>query len=177
MARCLLAFGLVILVLAVSASRVHAMSCSEAVTTLMPCVPFVVGSDPRPTASCCLGVKTVNDQATTKEDRRALCECLKKAGPALGAKPEKAKQLPGLCGIKVPVPIDPNIDCNNNCAVSEDNHLASTFLNALRSSDRTGHGSVKADKAGLQSAYSIRFPFGPDADCTKPNFSLYLLGY
>ncbi|GAY35304.1 AAI domain-containing protein [Citrus sinensis] len=112
MARCLLAFGLVILVLAVSASRVHAMSCSEAVTTLMPCVPFVVGSDPRPTASCCLGVKTVNDQATTKEDRRALCECLKKAGPALGAKPEKAKQLPGLCGIKVPVPIDPNIDCN-----------------------------------------------------------------
>lgn len=65
----------------------------------------------------------------------------------------------------------------SNCAVSEDNHLASTFLNALRSSDRKGHGGVKADKAGLQSAYSIRFPFGPDADRTKPNFSLYLLGY
>lgn len=137
MARCLLAFGLVILVVAGSASRVHAMSCSQAVTTLMPCLPFAVGSDPKPTAPCCLGVKTVNDQATTKEDRRALCECFKKAAPALGVKPEKVKQLPDLCGIKVPVPIDPNIDCNKYSFFDRSLSLTYCFSHDCKQSDLT----------------------------------------
>lgn len=94
------------------ANRVHAMSCQEAIVKLAPCQPFLIWGEAKPTEPCCLSVKTVNDQAKTKEDRKALCECFKQAGPVMGVKPEKAKQLPDLCGIQVPVPIDPNVDCS-----------------------------------------------------------------
>ncbi|KAF5728887.1 non-specific lipid-transfer protein-like [Tripterygium wilfordii] len=50
--------------------------------------------------------------AATKKMRQQLCTCFKNASKSFGVLPEKAKQVPQLCNVNVPVPIDPNIDCS-----------------------------------------------------------------
>ncbi|KAK6265054.1 Bifunctional inhibitor/plant lipid transfer protein/seed storage helical domain - like 10 [Theobroma cacao] len=101
--------GLVVLVS--TASSVHGMTCQQALTELIPCRPFLIAVAPSPTAPCCTGVSDVKAAASTTEARRDLCECFEKNAPAYGVKPEKAKLLPGLCGVTVPVPIDPSVNC------------------------------------------------------------------
>ncbi|KAL5840321.1 hypothetical protein ACOSQ4_012929 [Xanthoceras sorbifolium] len=49
--------------------------------------------------------------ASNPADRREICECFKKAAPAMGVDPAKAEALPGLCGVQLPFPIKPDIDC------------------------------------------------------------------
>jgi hypothetical protein len=108
-----LAFGLMFLVLNASGRPSDDITCKDAVTALLPCQSFLVGSGPTtPTAACCVGAQNVLKQAATSEVRKALCECFKKAGKEMGVKPERAKQIPDLCKIDVPVPIDPNVDCS-----------------------------------------------------------------
>ncbi|EEF37792.1 Nonspecific lipid-transfer protein precursor, putative [Ricinus communis] len=108
---------LLVLLMMSNAMSVHGISCTEAVAAMNPCLPFLIGAQASPVAPCCLAVQNVNQEASTKEIRRELCDCFKKAGPALGVKPDKAKQLPDLCHVQVPVPIDPTIDCSK---VTED---------------------------------------------------------
>ncbi|GLU15225.1 hypothetical protein SLE2022_317340 [Rubroshorea leprosula] len=92
---------------------VHAtISCPEAIITLTPRVPFLTGVSPSPSAFCCEGVSKLNDEASTTQDRRELCNCLKGVAPSFGVNPEIAKELAPKCRVKTPVPIDPNIDCN-----------------------------------------------------------------
>ncbi|XVF27971.1 hypothetical protein REPUB_Repub14bG0155300 [Reevesia pubescens] len=104
-------FGLVALV-ATADYSVQALTCQQAITTLLPCQPFLTGVAPAPIDPCCFAVVNVNAEATTTQARRDLCQCFKKAAPAFGVKPDKAKQLPQLCGVTVPVPIDPSVNCN-----------------------------------------------------------------
>lgn len=95
------------------AGGVHgSITCEDALAALQPCRPFLTSAEPKPPTSCCGGVATVTQRAASVEDRKAVCECFKKAGPALGVKQEKAKVLPQICGVKVGVPIDPNTDCS-----------------------------------------------------------------
>ncbi|XVE72154.1 hypothetical protein DITRI_Ditri11bG0016200 [Diplodiscus trichospermus] len=103
--------GLVMILVAKSES-VDAITCQEAITTLLPCQPFLTDAAPAPIAPCCVAVANVNAAATTTSVRRELCHCFEKAAPAFGVKPEKAKQLPQLCGVTVSVPLDPSIDCD-----------------------------------------------------------------
>ncbi|XP_062161005.1 non-specific lipid-transfer protein-like [Alnus glutinosa] len=108
-----LAFGLMFLVLNASGRPSDDISCKDAVTALLPCQSFLVGSaPPPPTAACCVGAQNVLKQAATSEVRKALCECFKKVGKEMGVKPERAKQIPNLCKFNVPVPIDLNVDCS-----------------------------------------------------------------
>ncbi|XP_021294985.1 non-specific lipid-transfer protein 1-like [Herrania umbratica] len=101
--------GLVVLVS--TASSVHGMTCQQALTELSPCGPFLRDMAPSPAAPCCTAVSDVNAAASTTQARRDLCECFEKNASAYGVKPEKAKLLPGLCGVTVPVPIDPTVNC------------------------------------------------------------------
>ncbi|KAE8684671.1 putative Nonspecific lipid-transfer protein [Hibiscus syriacus] len=101
-----------IMILAVKSKSVDAMSCEDALTALMPCRPFLTTGVDSPDPPCCQAVATVTASATTTLARRELCRCFEKAGPALGVIPDKAKQLPQKCGISVPVPIDPTINCD-----------------------------------------------------------------
>ncbi|XVF27970.1 hypothetical protein REPUB_Repub14bG0155200 [Reevesia pubescens] len=100
-----------LLVLVSTANSVHAMTCQQAIEALIPCSPFLTGPAPSPTLACCSAVANVNAAANTTQMRRKLCECFEKKGPVYGVKPEKAKQLPGLCVVPVPVPIDPSVNC------------------------------------------------------------------
>ena len=109
-----LAFGLMILVLNASASPSNDITCQAAITDLMPCQPFLVGSGPAtPSFTCCEGAQNILNQATTTATRRALCECFKNAAKAFGINPDRSKKLPQLCKINVPVPLDPNVDCQS----------------------------------------------------------------
>ncbi|KAF5728886.1 hypothetical protein HS088_TW21G01040 [Tripterygium wilfordii] len=107
MARSILVIGLVFLV--VSA---NALDCNQAVLSLSPCLSFVIGFAPTPAAQCCAAVANLNSQAITKELRQELCNCLKNAFKDYGSYVAKAKQIPELCHISIPVPIDPNVDCS-----------------------------------------------------------------
>ncbi|GAV61226.1 LTP_2 domain-containing protein [Cephalotus follicularis] len=106
-------FGLVV-ILIVSANIVHAITCPEAITTLMPCLSFLVGYGPAaPAAACCQGVQAVKDKATTTQVRRDLCDCFKNAVKSFGIKTDRAKSLPQLCRVSTPVPIDPSVQCGS----------------------------------------------------------------
>ncbi|WCJ18126.1 hypothetical protein M5689_000502 [Euphorbia peplus] len=105
-----LGFGLILL--GTSVSNVSAISCQEALATLNPCLSFLVGTNPMSSPACCLGVEKVKEEATTAQIRRDLYSCFKQAAASFGLIAGKAKQIPDLCHVQVPVPIDPNIDCS-----------------------------------------------------------------
>ena len=107
-----LAFGLIIiLVINASASPSDGITCEEALTQLISCNPYFLGFSQLPSPICCKGVQNVLQQANTTTIRRSLCECFKNAAKAFEIIPERLKQLPQLCKVEVPVPLDPNVDC------------------------------------------------------------------
>ncbi|XP_021911034.1 non-specific lipid-transfer protein 3-like [Carica papaya] len=91
-----------------------AVDCGEALAALMPCRSFLVGEGPdKPSAPCCAAVQTVYKMAGSTKDRRDLCTCFVKAAPSIGVKPERAEELPHDCGITLPFPIVPDINCSS----------------------------------------------------------------
>ncbi|XP_043694474.1 non-specific lipid-transfer protein AP10-like [Telopea speciosissima] len=104
-----------LLVLGSILSPTAAISCSDGISTLLPCRPFLVGSGPPvPTPQCCAGAQALNQMATTREIRRSLCKCLKATAKSVGVNPVRAKQLSLLCHIQLYVPIQPDVDCNRS---------------------------------------------------------------
>ncbi|KAJ8774355.1 hypothetical protein K2173_011604 [Erythroxylum novogranatense] len=103
-------FMFMFLLLLVSAKA--AVTCDEAITSLLPCLPYLIGTNNDPAPTCCIAVKSLNDQASTTPIRRDLCYCFQNAAKSFHVNPEKAKSLPDLCHVQVPVPIDPNVDCS-----------------------------------------------------------------
>ncbi|XVF71506.1 hypothetical protein PTKIN_Ptkin12aG0043300 [Pterospermum kingtungense] len=104
----------VLIMMLVSKSKpVDAISCPEALISLQPCLPFLKGAASSPAIVCCEGVANVNAAASSTSARRDLCKCFKQTVPVVGVKPDRAKQLPQLCAVNVPVPIDPSVDCDS----------------------------------------------------------------
>ncbi|XP_027340851.1 non-specific lipid-transfer protein 1-like [Abrus precatorius] len=95
-----------------STSQTDEITCDEAIPLFKPCKEYLVGSA-EISPQCCEGANTVYKRASTTQNRRELCSCLKNAASKYGVKPDKAKQLPKLCKIDLPVPVDPSIDCNS----------------------------------------------------------------
>ncbi|MCL7046941.1 hypothetical protein MKW94_026132 [Papaver nudicaule] len=87
------------------------VSCGDAVSDLVPCASFLMGSGTsNPSTECCDGARKLNQLATTTADRQSLCACLKQSGPSFGVEADKAKQLPVLCKLKLNIPITPTVD-------------------------------------------------------------------
>ncbi|XVF71503.1 hypothetical protein PTKIN_Ptkin12aG0043000 [Pterospermum kingtungense] len=101
-----------IMILISKSKSVDAISCQEAIVSLQPCQPFLTGATTSPVILCCENLAKVNAAASTTSARRDLCKCFKQTAPAAGVKPDRAKQLPQLCAVNIPVPIDPSIDCD-----------------------------------------------------------------
>ncbi|KAL8032895.1 hypothetical protein ABFX02_13G127000 [Erythranthe guttata] len=91
-----------------------AFSCDEAVKKLIPCQPFLAGAANGVTVQCCDGARSLDQLGKSNpEEVKAICQCLKNAAAAAtGVNADRAKQLPGLCNINLPVPIDPNVNCD-----------------------------------------------------------------
>ncbi|GFQ05044.1 non-specific lipid-transfer protein cw18 [Phtheirospermum japonicum] len=94
-------------------SRVSAISCFETITTLMPCQLFLLGMGNSVTVPCCQGAESLSQLVSSHRDElKATCQCIKQAAAAMGVDAARAKQIPQLCNISVPVPIDPNVNCD-----------------------------------------------------------------
>ncbi|KAG0461582.1 hypothetical protein HPP92_021514 [Vanilla planifolia] len=103
----------VIVVLAAAAVSVAGMSCSDAVSALIPCEAYLLGADGAPpTTGCCQSVHKLNQEAATVPQRKVLCECFKQTSPSFGVSPERAKNLPALCKLRLNVPITAAINCS-----------------------------------------------------------------
>ncbi|CAK7351567.1 unnamed protein product [Dovyalis caffra] len=128
----LFAFWLMISFVSVNTTSVANNICTEAIPKLLSCLPFLITTAPAPSLQCCEAVGWASQHATTTQDRRDLCKCLKSAVQAYKVDPDRAKQLPGLCKVPVPVPIVPTIDCNKGDAcISAFNYEAQKLINHL----------------------------------------------
>ncbi|KAG4191177.1 hypothetical protein ERO13_A07G075600v2 [Gossypium hirsutum] len=103
---------LFIMILIAKSKSVDAITCQEALLSLMPCRPFLTGGESTPVATCCSAVANINSAATTTAIRKDLCRCLEAASRSEGVDPDKAKQLPQLCGVTVAISFDPTINCD-----------------------------------------------------------------
>nr|XP_004513716.2 non-specific lipid-transfer protein A-like [Cicer arietinum] len=118
MGKKIIAFLTLVMVLGLQVTTLDArqiddISCSEAIVSLLPCVPFLTGlGPPTPSTSCCDAAQNLNQKADTTQVRRDVCECLKGASIKFGVNPDKTKQLPQLCNLSVSFSFDPSIDCN-----------------------------------------------------------------
>ncbi|KAI3456490.1 hypothetical protein Pfo_013153 [Paulownia fortunei] len=88
-----------------------AMSCTQALEYLMPCQPFLMGIG-EITSPCCLGAQALAQATASPADRKSVCQCLKQVAVTVNVNQDKAKQLPQLCKIDFPVPVQPDINCD-----------------------------------------------------------------
>ncbi|KAG8385772.1 hypothetical protein BUALT_Bualt03G0080000 [Buddleja alternifolia] len=104
--------GLVlVLALILYSAPAQAISCTQALQYLMPCQPFLLGISDI-SSPCCLGAQALAQATTSQADRKSVCQCLKQVASSVNVNQDKAKQLPQLCKIDVPVAIQPNVDCD-----------------------------------------------------------------
>lgn len=88
-----------------------AVSCMQAVEYLMPCQSFLMGFGSITTA-CCAGAQGLAKVTTSAADTKSACECLKQVAVWVNVNHDKAEQLPQLCNVKVPVPVQPDVNCD-----------------------------------------------------------------
>ncbi|KAL3381085.1 hypothetical protein AABB24_001286 [Solanum stoloniferum] len=89
-----------------------AITCGQVDANLAPCVPFLTQGG-EPGAACCSGVKTLNGNAQSSDDRKTACNCVKAAANRYpNLKDDAAQSLPSKCGISVNVPISRTVNCD-----------------------------------------------------------------
>uniref|UniRef100_A0A803MHX6 Non-specific lipid-transfer protein n=1 Tax=Chenopodium quinoa TaxID=63459 RepID=A0A803MHX6_CHEQI len=91
-----------------------ALTCSTVTKDIAQCISYLKGGD-SPSDACCSGVKTLKSLASTPEDKKTACNCLKTAAASVsGLDATKAAALPGKCGVSIPYSISPQTDCSNS---------------------------------------------------------------
>lgn len=108
MGKCLV---MMLAVLALTAYPAFSISCQDAVTKILPCQLYLLGFG-GVSVPCCQAVAQLNQLASSKPELKSLCICLKQAALLFHVNADRARQLPGLCHVTTPVPIDPNVDCD-----------------------------------------------------------------
>ncbi|XP_057811270.1 non-specific lipid-transfer protein 1-like [Salvia miltiorrhiza] len=98
--------------LVIVAWAANAVSCPQAVTMLLPCRDYLVNPSAKLTVPCCEAASMLDGMVHSKSDIKVLCSCFKQAATALHVIVDRAKSIPQICHIQVPVPIDPHVDCN-----------------------------------------------------------------
>ncbi|KAI3448960.1 hypothetical protein Pfo_005625, partial [Paulownia fortunei] len=91
-----------------------AITCSDVIKDLRPCIDYLKSGSGMPPSSCCSGASNLVSIATTTADKQTACTCLKNAAKNINLKPELAKSLPGNCGISLPFEVSPNVDCSKD---------------------------------------------------------------
>ncbi|PWA97104.1 non-specific lipid-transfer protein 3 [Artemisia annua] len=112
--------GKVVLVVAIYflvVAGLHAVegevTCDQVVSNMTPCVTYLTSSGDSVPSDCCSGVNSLNNAATTTADKQAACKCLEQSASQLSdIDLEKARSLPGKCGVNLPYDISPTTDCS-----------------------------------------------------------------
>ncbi|PIN21386.1 hypothetical protein CDL12_05931 [Handroanthus impetiginosus] len=107
----ILAVSVVVVALAPPQTEAE-ISCSTVESYVSPCTDYVWNGG-TPPSSCCEGIRSLNDQASTTADRQAVCSCLKSmVSSATPAMINNAASLPAKCGVSIPYEIGPSTDCS-----------------------------------------------------------------
>ncbi|KAF2287977.1 hypothetical protein P3X46_008003 [Hevea brasiliensis] len=103
---------LVLCMLVAAPMTAQAITCGQVQSALVPCLSYLKTTGPTPPATCCNGVRTINNAAKTTADRRTACQCLKSAaGSVKGLNPTTVAGLPGKCGVNIPYKISLSTNC------------------------------------------------------------------
>lgn len=105
------AFMFLFLIIVASTSEA-AISCSDVIKDLKPCVSYLVSGSGQPPAACCSGAKALASAVSASEDKKTACNCIKSTAKSVKLNSQLAKALPGNCGISVPISISPDADCS-----------------------------------------------------------------
>ncbi|XP_022738260.1 non-specific lipid-transfer protein 8-like [Durio zibethinus] len=105
----ILALVAVMLLLLLASASNAAISCSDVIKDLRPCVNYLVNGTGKPPAACCAGASAASSSA----DKKAACECIKSVAKNINPKSQLAQALPSNCGINLPVTVSPTVDCSN----------------------------------------------------------------
>ncbi|KAL9371742.1 hypothetical protein Peur_036882 [Populus x canadensis] len=89
-----------------------AISCSDVIKDLRPCVNYLSSGTGKPPSACCAGASALQSAASSTADKKAACECIKSASKSLNPNPQLAQALPANCGINLPYTISPSVDCS-----------------------------------------------------------------
>ncbi|XP_074310243.1 non-specific lipid-transfer protein Lac s 1-like [Silene latifolia] len=90
-----------------------ALTCGTVTKNIAQCVTYLKGTGTSPSTACCTGVTTLKGLATTLEDKKTACGCLKTAASSMtGLDTKRAADLPGDCGVTISYAISPNTDCS-----------------------------------------------------------------
>ncbi|KAI3426730.1 Non-specific lipid-transfer protein [Psidium guajava] len=89
-----------------------AVSCSDVLKDLKPCVSYLKSGSGMPPAACCAGVSALANVATSSADKKAACACIKNAAQKMNPNAQLAQALPGNCKITLPVAVSANVDCS-----------------------------------------------------------------
>ncbi|KAJ8770004.1 hypothetical protein K2173_009087 [Erythroxylum novogranatense] len=104
--------ALVMLLLLLAPASKAAISCSDVLKDLRPCVGYLQNGSGNPPASCCAGASALASATTTTADKKTACNCIKTAANKINPNPQLAQGLPGNCGINLPFAVSPNVDCS-----------------------------------------------------------------
>jgi hypothetical protein len=109
--------GLAIVILLVSGSALGSPpSCEDVINEMSPCLRYLMQREFQPSDTCCNGLKYIIGYFDQKEDRQAICECLKPAASMVGTVDYSIiAALPMYCGISRRLtlpPISMDIDCS-----------------------------------------------------------------
>jgi hypothetical protein len=112
MKSCLVTFVALVLFILVASKSEAAISCSDVIKNLKPCVSYLVSGSGQPPAACCSGAKALASATSTSEDKKTACNCIKSTSKSVKINSQLAQALPGNCGINTPINISPNADCS-----------------------------------------------------------------
>ncbi|PKI69103.1 non-specific lipid-transfer protein 8-like [Punica granatum] len=107
-----LAVAAAFLLLSLAPISESAISCSDVLKDLRPCVNYLKSGTGKPPDACCKGAAALANAATTSADKKAACACIKSAAKQFNPNSQLAQDLPGNCGITLPVAVSPNVDCS-----------------------------------------------------------------
>ncbi|MED6122609.1 hypothetical protein PIB30_037099 [Stylosanthes scabra] len=90
------------------------ITCGHVQVTLAPCLSYLRRDAKKIVPKrCCVGIKKVNGETKTKEDRQSVCNCIKRTAQNIkGLNLHKLVDLPDKCGVHTPTKISPSTDCN-----------------------------------------------------------------
>jgi hypothetical protein len=84
------------------ATTAHAaVSASDVVKDLKPCVNYLANGSGKPPAACCAGAKALTAELTTTADQKAALNVLRRLDKSGFVDKQAFGALPGNCGISV----------------------------------------------------------------------------
>ncbi|KAL5708578.1 hypothetical protein ACHQM5_019361 [Ranunculus cassubicifolius] len=88
-----------------------AITCTDVVKDLSPCIKYLVNGG-SPSTACCAGATNLMNSASTSADKKTACTCIQSTAAKVKVNSAAAQALPGSCGITLPFTVSASVDCS-----------------------------------------------------------------